>query len=128
MNLNRSITVRVGIACTGLVGVGAAVLLFTEGAFDMRTDEYLKGQTVYFDHCAVCHAPDGSGVDFQGVPLVGNAFIRKLTDEELKTFIIVGRPTDSLDSVMEEPKLGVDYLREDDYEVLIQFLRRLNTQ
>ena len=126
--LERSTKIRIGLAFAGLVCVSVAAFLLTDGFFNFRTDDYLKGQAVYFDHCAVCHAPDGSGVEFQGVALAGSTFMKGLTDEELKIFIMVGRPADSPDSIMEETMLGVDYLEDTEYEVLIRFLRRLNTQ
>lgn len=126
--LNRLTFKRIGFAAAGLACLGGAVILLMDWIPGSSIDEDIADQLVYFDHCAVCHAPDGSGVEYQGLPLVNSTFMKRLTDEELKVFIMVGRPEDSPDSQMEEPMLPVDYLEEPEYQALIRHLGRMNSQ
>ena len=114
-----------GIVIAAVLVLGGGAIYF--GVMPSR-EEAARGQLVYFDHCAVCHAPDGSGVEYQGLPLISSTFMEDLTDEELKTFIMVGRPVDAPDSRMEDPMLPVDYLEEAEYAALIKHLRRLSSQ
>ncbi len=115
-----------GIVIAAVVVLGGGAFYF--GVIMSSLKEAAHGQLVYFDHCAVCHAPDGSGVEYQGLPLISSTFMEDLTDEELKTFIMVGRAVDAPDSRMEDPMLPVDYLEEAEYTALIRHLRGLSSQ
>ena len=118
-------TLRHGAIVAGTLLLGAGIFF---GVSAMRQQADIKaGQRVYFDHCAVCHAPDGSGVEYQGLPLMGNTFMTELSDAALKTFIKVGRLVESPDSKMDDPMLPVDYLEEAEYDALIRYLRRMNS-
>ena len=106
-------------------GGGALYLTFLEET--PPEVDGVNGQYVYFEHCAICHGPDGAGVELLGVPLVNSPFMHSLSDEKLRTFIMKGRLADSPESIMDEPMLPVDYLAEAEYAALISFLRRLSS-
>lgn len=53
----------------------------------------VAGAAVYSGTCATCHAPDLSGIDGLGNPLVDSEFIASLSEDELAAYIAVGRPS-----------------------------------
>lgn len=50
-----------------------------------------RGATAYQTFCASCHGPDGKGTP-KGSSIVDGSFLALLTDQELRTMVIVGRP------------------------------------
>ncbi|HXX15557.1 MAG TPA: c-type cytochrome [Candidatus Eremiobacteraceae bacterium] len=50
-----------------------------------------RGADVYKTFCASCHGPDGKGASKAG-SIVDGSFLALLTDRELRTLTIVGRP------------------------------------
>jgi mono/diheme cytochrome c family protein len=50
-----------------------------------------RGEAVYKTFCQSCHGPDGRGGP-KGSSITGNSFLALLTDQELRTMTIVGRP------------------------------------
>jgi len=50
-----------------------------------------RGAAVYASFCASCHGPEGKGTP-KGSSIVDGTFLALLTDQELRTLIIVGRP------------------------------------
>lgn len=53
----------------------------------------VNGETLYSTTCIACHGQDGVGIEGLGKSMADSEFIRGLSDEELSTFIKVGRPT-----------------------------------
>ncbi|HMD30464.1 MAG TPA: c-type cytochrome, partial [Candidatus Acidoferrales bacterium] len=49
------------------------------------------GAGVYTAYCASCHGPAGNG-GLKGSSIVDGSFLALLTDQELRTLVIVGRP------------------------------------
>jgi len=49
------------------------------------------GAAVYQTFCASCHGPDGKGTP-RGSSVVDGSFLALLTDQELRTLVIIGRP------------------------------------
>lgn len=111
------------LAAAATLAAGALFLLLSGNRLPMIGAP--DGQLIYFDHCAVCHGPDGRGVVNQGVPLASSAFVSRLSDQDLKSFIKTGRPGNSPESLTGEDMLPVDDLEEPQYDALIRFLRRL---
>jgi len=50
-----------------------------------------RGAAVYQTFCASCHGADGKG-SVKGSSIVDGSFLALLTDQELRTLVIVGRP------------------------------------
>ena len=50
-----------------------------------------RGAAVYGTFCASCHGPDGKG-SAKASSIVDGTFLALLTDQELRTLVIVGRP------------------------------------
>jgi len=50
-----------------------------------------KGKDVYATFCAGCHGPDGKGTA-KGSSIVDDSFLTLVTDQNLRTTIIAGRP------------------------------------
>ena len=50
-----------------------------------------RGAVVYQTFCASCHGADGKGTP-KGSSIVDGSFLALLTDQELRTLVIVGRP------------------------------------
>jgi mono/diheme cytochrome c family protein len=56
-----------------------------------ETGDATRGATVYQTFCASCHGPDGKGGS-KASSIVDGTFLALLTDQELRTLVIVGRP------------------------------------
>jgi mono/diheme cytochrome c family protein len=50
-----------------------------------------RGAAVYATFCSSCHGPDGKGGS-KASSIVDGTFLALLTDQELRTLVIVGRP------------------------------------
>jgi mono/diheme cytochrome c family protein len=50
-----------------------------------------RGQTVYNTYCESCHGPDGRGGP-KGSAITNDSFLALVSDQELRTIVIVGRP------------------------------------
>jgi len=50
-----------------------------------------RGATAFATFCANCHGPEGKGTP-KGSSIVDGTFLALLTDQELRTLVIVGRP------------------------------------
>lgn len=90
----------------------------------------LDGQTTYLRFCAVCHGPNGEGVDSLGKGFRSSTFIPDLTDEELVEFLSVGRADDDpLNETGIEmlPFGGQPYLTEDELMNVVAYIRAVNT-
>lgn len=88
------------------------------------------GADVFAGYCASCHGAEGRGLADAGPDLVTNEFIAKLSDQQLKEFLRVGRPPDAPDSKRRRlmPGLGrTNGFRESDYPLVIEYLRTAST-
>jgi mono/diheme cytochrome c family protein len=87
------------------------------------------GEKIYTGTCAACHAPDGTGVEGLGKPIVGSEFIAGLTNQELVDFVKVGRdPSDPANTtgVGMPPKGGNPSLSETDLADVVAFIKSIN--
>jgi mono/diheme cytochrome c family protein len=83
-------------------------------------------RTVYLENCALCHGDDARGVygpDYYGPNLVGNAFVRGLSDDELLQFLKIGRAADAPTSTMHVMMPPCDYLSAAELMAVVHFLR-----
>lgn len=94
---------------------------------DAAAGDAAKGKAK-FAACAACHGPDGKGVPNLGKNLVTSEFAKDKTDEELVTFLKVGRDTsDPLNTtgVAMPPKGGNPALTDADLLDIVAYVREL---
>ena len=78
----------------------------------------------YNTYCMVCHGPGGAGVEGLGVSLTDSRLIRSSTQEEIVSFLRVGRLPDDPDTVSGRPMPGFDYLPEAELMEIASFLKQ----
>lgn len=65
---------------------------FTPPAYvSTETGDAARGASIYETFCASCHGPEGKG-GTKASSIVDGSFLALLTDQELRTLVIVGRP------------------------------------
>lgn len=87
------------------------------------------GQTL-FVQCAACHGVDARGIPNLGKDLVGTEFITSQSDEELRQFIITGRPIwdpDNTTGIDMPGRGGNPALTNDDILAIIAYIRSLSS-
>jgi disulfide bond formation protein DsbB len=87
------------------------------------------GQTLFTATCSACHGPTGEGIQGLGKNLVASDFVAGQTDDQLLSFIKVGRgPTDPLNTtgIAMPPKGGNPALSDEDLQNIIVFLRTIH--
>lgn len=119
------------IAFLGLVlaacGGGESGPTTTEGP--AGPGDIARGAEIYKGTCATCHGGDAKGIDGLGKPLVNNEFIQSMSEQELATFIKVGRDRDdpeNMTGVDMPPKGGNPSLTEQDLNDVSAYLKSLN--
>jgi cytochrome c5 len=86
------------------------------------------GRDVFFGTCVACHGTDAKGIPGLGKDLTASSFADGLTDEELVSFIIEGRPaghplnTTGVDML---PRGGNSGLSDQDLFDVVAYLRTL---
>lgn len=86
------------------------------------------GETLFQSTCSACHGPDAKGLPNLGKDLTTSVFVRDLDDEQLVTFITVGRtPDDPLNTtgVVMPPRGGNPALTDSDLLDIAAFIRTL---
>jgi disulfide bond formation protein DsbB len=87
------------------------------------------GQKLFAGTCSACHGPAGEGLPGLGKDMTSSEFIAGKSDEELVTFLKVGRdPSDPLNStgVAMPPKGGNPALSDEDLYHLIAYIRTIH--
>ena len=90
-----------------------------------------KGEDSFVKTCSACHGPAGKGIEGLGKDMTGSEFIAGLSDEELVTFIKVGRTTsDPLNTtgVDMPPKGGNPALSEEDLYDIVAYMRVIHQE
>ena len=91
------------------------------------TGDPAAGQ-VLFASCAACHGPTGGGIPGLGKDLTSSEFVSDKTDDELISFIKVGRdPSDPLNTtgMAMPPKGGNPALSDEDLFNILAYLRSI---
>jgi mono/diheme cytochrome c family protein len=104
-----------------------AVLLFATQTSSASAQVQTAG-SLYLENCAICHGEAGTGPtnsDYQGSVLVGNEFVRKHDDADLKAFLKNGRDADAPDSKLRVQMPPFGFLNESEINLIVQFLRTL---
>jgi disulfide bond formation protein DsbB len=86
------------------------------------------GQELYAKTCVACHGPSGEGVQGLGKDMTSSEFIHSQSDQELVTFVKVGRdPSDPLNTtgVAMPSKGGNPALTDEDLQHIVAFIRTL---
>ncbi len=87
-----------------------------------------KGKQLFSTTCVSCHGEAGVGIDGLGKPMPGSAFITDTADNDLATFIKIGRRTDDPDNTtgVDMPaKGGNSALTDQDLADLVAYIRTL---
>ncbi|MBL8645537.1 MAG: cytochrome c, partial [Rhodospirillaceae bacterium] len=82
-----------------------------------------NARQAFIDNCASCHGEDARGIKDQGANLVDSAFVKRLNDADLASFIQSGRQPGSPDSTMNLLMPAFDYLTAQEIEQVIAFIR-----
>jgi mono/diheme cytochrome c family protein len=94
------------------------------------TGAALDGQTTYLRFCAVCHGPNGEGVESLGKGFRNSTFVADLSDEGLVEFLSVGRADDhplNETGIEMLPFGGQPYLTDEQLNSLVAYVRAVNT-
>jgi disulfide bond formation protein DsbB len=83
----------------------------------------IHGRELFTSVCAACHGAAGLGVPLMGKDLSQSDFVARQSDEELRQFIIEGRP-DAKPMGM-PPKAGRDDLTDEDLRHIVAYVRGL---
>ena len=87
-----------------------------------------NGKKLWDATCRSCHGAVGEGIPGQGTVLNTSAFVRDHSDSELVEFVLVGRPANAPDSILQlqmPPKGGNPMLKEAGIRDIIVYLRTL---
>jgi len=90
----------------------------------MPTADRVDGSALYALHCAACHGSDRAGVAELGVTLLGSSYIARTNNNELVSFLKVGRMPGQPGNVSGRVMPGFSYLADAELEALADFLRR----
>jgi disulfide bond formation protein DsbB len=106
----------------GMAGVSGAMTAAT----DLGQPAPPEGEALYREACAACHGLNAEGVPNLGNALVGNEFIRGLSDIELLQFIRNGRDLNSPENtsgLVMPPSGGRPDLTDAEMQLIIDYLR-----
>ena len=95
------------------------------------TGDAEKGKENFVKTCSACHGPEGKGIEGLGKDMTTSKFIADKTDEDLVSFIKVGRTTsDPLNTtgVDMPPKGGNPALSEEDLYDIVAFIRTIHQE
>ena len=114
-------------ACGGSDDDGAADDGGGDGGAGVAADAAM-GEELFNETCVSCHGEAGVGIDGLGKPMPGSPFIAGLSDDELATFIKVGRSTsdpDNTTGVDMPAKGGNPSLSDEDIAHIVAYIRTL---
>ena len=86
------------------------------------------GQMVYTAICSACHGMDARGIENLGKDLIDSEFVDSLSDDELLTFIKLGRPiwdAENTTGIDMPPKGGNPALTDEQILAVIAYVRTL---
>ncbi len=89
----------------------------------ISVDAAKLGREKFAATCAICHGPQGLGVDGLGRNLVTSDFVARSDDSTLHKFVVTGRPN-AKPSPM-PPKGGYDHLTDADISYIVAWVRCL---
>lgn len=89
------------------------------------------GYEIFVSACAACHGQGGEGVEGLGLPLITSGYVRGNSDNNLITFIKMGRPpwdennTTGLDM---PPKGGNPSITDDELRLIVGYMRAIQKE
>lgn len=99
------------------------------GGATVAAADLAQGKRLYQSTCAMCHGYQGEGVERLGKPIVGSAFVRQRSDEELLAFLIEGRTADHPDNTQRipmPPRGGNPSLTDQDLSLIVAYMRSIS--
>ncbi len=116
------------VAATATTEAGTTETTAGSGDGGEGAGDPVAGEATYQATCSACHAPDATGIEGLGLPLANSEFVQSMTDEELVTFIAVGRGAadpGNTTGVAMPPKGGNPSLTDEDLLNVVAWLRTL---
>lgn len=98
----------------------------SDSSANVEDAEVTQGRTAYLQYCAICHAPDASGIPGLGKNLIESEFVSGNSDDALRDFIIKGRSIDDVANttgVAMPARGGNSLLDDDEIDQIIVYLR-----
>lgn len=89
----------------------------------LSIDDAARGRDLFASACVACHGSDAKGLQGLGKNLLVSGFVASQNDEELKQFLVTGRP--NAKPVGMPPKAGRDDLTDEDLRHLVVYMRGL---
>ncbi|HWQ27486.1 MAG TPA: c-type cytochrome, partial [Dehalococcoidia bacterium] len=89
----------------------------------LSVSEAAHGRDLFAGACVACHGPDARGVPGLGKDLVQSNFVAFQSDDQLRQFLINGRP--DARPVAMPPRAGRDDLSDEDLRHIVVYLRGL---
>lgn len=99
------------------------VLAATPAGEKIDAEAAKHGREKFAVTCAICHGPQGTGVDGLGRNLVTSDFVARLDDAALQQFVVTGRPNAKPTPM--PPKGGYDDLTDAEIKDIIAWVRCL---
>jgi len=97
----------------------------------VRAADPNRGKTVFSQTCFACHGPTGAGIPGVGAPLRTSKFVATHSDDQLLSFIKVGRQPFDADTVLHltmPPRGGNPALSDSALRDVIAFVRTLQKE
>jgi len=132
MARKTAILIAIVALTLGACGAGSGTASDDEAAaatpMSLAPPDQTHGKVVFAGTCVACHGADAKGVPSLGKDLTTSTFADGLTDEELVSFIIEGRPAgDPLNTTGVDmlPRGGNSSLSDHDLFDVVAYLRTL---
>lgn len=127
--MKRRFVLAMALLMLGIVGMACGSSASpTAGPSSKPMGDATKGKEKYTAVCAACHGSDAKGLPALGKDLTTSAFVKSQSDEQLRAFIIKGRPASDPDNTTKvdmPPRGGNSTLTDSDIDDIIAYIRTL---
>lgn len=91
----------------------------------------VDGEQFFAAYCSTCHGSAGEGIPKLGKPLINNAFVAGLSDEQLLAFLEAGRRVDdplNTTGIAMPARGGNPLVTDEQLQIIAAYLRSLHTK